>query len=24
IINIQNNPSLYLESKYCCQFTCCL
>lgn len=24
IINIQNNPSLYLEGKYCCQFTCCL
>ncbi|MED1021733.1 S-Ena type endospore appendage [Bacillus mycoides] len=24
IINIQSNPSLYLEGKYCCQFTCCL
>lgn len=24
ITNIQNNPSLYLEGKYCCQFTCCL
>lgn len=24
IINIENNPSLYLEGKYCCQFTCCL
>ncbi|HDX9659225.1 MULTISPECIES: S-Ena type endospore appendage [Bacillus cereus group] len=24
IINIQSNSSLYLEGKYCCQFTCCL
>ena len=24
LTNIQNNPSLYLEGKYCCQFTCCL
>lgn len=24
IANIQHNPSLYLEGKYCCQFTCCL
>ncbi|MEE3949027.1 S-Ena type endospore appendage [Bacillus wiedmannii] len=24
IINIHSNPSLYLEGKYCCQFTCCL
>lgn len=24
ITNIQHNPSLYLEGKYCCQFTCCL
>ncbi|CDN34206.1 S-Ena type endospore appendage [Bacillus thuringiensis] len=24
IINIQSNPSLYLEGKYCCEFTCCL
>ena len=21
IINIQSNPSLYLEGKYCCEFT---
>ena len=24
IINITSNPSLYLEGKYCCEFTCCL
>ncbi len=24
LANIQHNPSLYLEGKYCCQFTCCL
>ncbi|EML9733203.1 TPA: DUF3992 domain-containing protein [Bacillus cereus] len=24
IINIQSNPLLYLEGKYCCEFTCCL
>lgn len=22
IINIESNPSLYLEGKYCCEFTC--